>query len=71
MNLCDTCTHVNCPASRKDVEITSDADIIKCNKYLSFLDKMKDTTIEEQQGINTYVDSISHNTGINFFDYLD
>lgn len=33
MNLCDTCTHINCPASRKDVEITSDADIIKCNKY--------------------------------------
>ena len=37
----------------------------------TFLDKMKDTTTEEQKGINDYVNSISHDTGINFFDYLD
>lgn len=41
------------------------------NLNLSFLDKMRDATTEEQEGINTYVDSISHNTGINFFDYLN
>lgn len=41
------------------------------NLDLSFLDKMRNTTIEEQKGINVYIDSISHNTGINFFDYLD
>ena len=41
------------------------------NLDLSFLDKMRDTTTEEQEGINTYINSISHNTGINFFDYLD
>ena len=41
------------------------------NLDLSFLDKMRNATIEEQKGINTYINSISHNTGINFFDYLD
>ena len=41
------------------------------NLDLSFLDEMRDTTTEEQEGINTYINSISHNTGINFFDYLD
>ena len=41
------------------------------NLDLSFLDKMRDTTVEEQEGINTYINSISHNTGINFFDCLD
>lgn len=38
---------------------------------LSFLDEMRDTTTEEQEGINTYINSISHNTGINFFDCLN
>lgn len=41
------------------------------NLNLSFLDKMRDATIEERKGINTYIDSISHNTGINFFDCLN
>ena len=41
------------------------------NLDLSFLDEMRDTTIEEQEGINTYINSISHNTGINFFDCLN
>lgn len=41
------------------------------NLDLSFLDKMRDTTTEEQEGINTYINSISHNTGINFFDCLN
>ena len=40
------------------------------NLDLSFLDEMRDATIEEQKGINTYVDSISHDIGINFFDCL-
>lgn len=37
---------------------------------LSFLNKMRNTTTEEQKGINAYIDSISYDTGINFFDYL-
>ncbi len=41
------------------------------NLNLSFLDKMRDATTEEQEGINIYINSISHNTEINFFDYLD
>lgn len=41
------------------------------NLDLSFLDEMRDTTTEEQEGINTYINSISHNTGINFFDCLN
>ena len=41
------------------------------NLDLSFLDKMRNVTIEEQKGINVYIDSISYNTGINFFDCLD
>ena len=41
------------------------------NLDLSFLDKMRNATIEEQKGINVYINSISHNTGINFFNYLD
>lgn len=41
------------------------------NLDLSFLDEMRDATTEEQEGINVYVDSISHNTGINFFDCLE
>jgi hypothetical protein len=40
------------------------------NLDLSFLDEMRDATTEEREGINVYVDSISHNTGINFFDCL-
>ena len=32
---------------------------------------MRDATIEEQKGINAYVNSISHDTGINFFNYLE
>ncbi len=40
------------------------------NLDLSFLNEMRDTTPEEQKGINTYINSISHNTGINFFDYI-
>ena len=40
------------------------------NLDLSFLDEMRDATTEEQEGINVYVNSISHNTGINFFDCL-
>ncbi len=32
---------------------------------------MRDATTEEQKGINAYVNSISHNTGINFFNYLE
>lgn len=38
---------------------------------LSFLDKMKNITTEEQKDINAYINSISHDTGINFFDCLD
>lgn len=40
------------------------------NLDLSFPDKMRDATIEEQKGINVYVNSISHNTEINFFNYI-
>lgn len=40
------------------------------NLDLSFLDEMRDATTEEQEGINVYVDSISHDTGINLFDYI-
>ena len=40
------------------------------NLDLSFLDEMRDATTEEQEGINTYVDSISHDTKINFFNYI-
>lgn len=40
------------------------------NLDLSFLDEMRDATTEEQEGINAYVNSISHDTGINFFDCL-
>ena len=40
------------------------------NLDLSFLDEMRDATTEEQEGINAYVDSISHDTGINFFNYI-
>lgn len=40
------------------------------NLDLSFLDEMRDATTEEQKGINAYIDSISHNTEINFFDYI-
>jgi hypothetical protein len=32
---------------------------------------MRDATTEEQKGINAYVNSISYNTGINFFNYLE
>ena len=38
---------------------------------LSFLDEIRNATTEEQKGINDYVDSISHNTEINLFDYLN
>lgn len=41
------------------------------NLDLSFLDEMRDATTEEQEDVNAYVDSISHDTGINFFDYLE
>lgn len=41
------------------------------NLDLSFLDEMRDTTTEEQESINTYINSISHNIGINFFDCLN
>lgn len=41
------------------------------NLDLSFLGEMRDATTEEQEDINAYVDSISHDTGINFFDYLE
>jgi len=37
---------------------------------LSFLDEMRDATTEEQEGINAYVNNISHDTGIIFFDYI-
>ena len=40
------------------------------NLDLSFLDEMRDATTEEQEGINAYVDGISHDTGINFFDCI-
>ena len=40
------------------------------NLDLSFLDEMRDATTEEQEGINAYVDSISHDTKINFFNYI-
>lgn len=40
------------------------------NLDLSFLDEIRDATAEEQEGINTYVNSISHDTGINFFNYI-
>lgn len=40
------------------------------NLDLSFLNEMRDTTPEEQKGINIYIDTISHDTGINFFDYI-
>lgn len=40
------------------------------NLDLSFPDKMRDATTEEQKGINVYVNSISHNTEINFFNYI-
>lgn len=52
------------------IKSTKDELIVKYDSLdLSFLDKMRDTTTEEQEGINAYVDSISHNTEINFFDY--
>lgn len=54
------------------IKSTKDELITKYDSLdLSFLDKMKDVTTEEQKDINAYVNSISHDTGINFFDYLD
>lgn len=54
------------------IKSTKDGLVAKYDSLdLSFLDEMRDATTEEQEGINTYVDSISHNTGINFFDYLN
>ena len=41
------------------------------NLDLSFLDEMRDATTEEQEGVNAYINSISHDTGINFFNYLE
>lgn len=41
------------------------------NLDLSFLDEMRDATTKEQEGINAYIDSISYDTGINFFDCLE
>lgn len=41
------------------------------NLDLSFLDEMRDVTTKEQEGINAYIDSISYDTGINFFDCLE
>lgn len=32
---------------------------------------MREPTDEEREGIQEYIDSISVDTGINFFDYLD
>lgn len=54
------------------IKSTKDELIAKYDSLdLSFLDKMKDVTTEEQKDINAYVNSISHDTGINFFDYLN
>lgn len=33
--------------------------------------EMRDTTPEEQASINTYIKSISKDTGVNIFDLLD
>ena len=53
------------------IKPTKDGLVAKYDSLdLSFLDKMRDTTIEEQKDINDYINSISQNTGINFFDYL-
>ena len=53
------------------IKSTKDGLVAKYdNLDLSFLDEMRDATTEEQEGINAYVDSISHNTGINLFDCL-
>lgn len=54
------------------IKSTKDGLVAKYDSLdLSFLDEMRDATTEEQKGINDYVDSISHNTEINFFDYLE
>lgn len=53
------------------IELTKDGIVATYDSLdLSLLDEMRDTTTEEQKSINTYVDNISHDTGINFFDYI-
>lgn len=53
------------------IESTKDGIVATYDSLdLSFLNEMRDTTTEEQKSINTHVDNISHNTGINFFDYI-
>lgn len=53
------------------IKSTKDGLVAKYNSLdLSFLDEMRDATTEEQEDINAYVNSISHDTGINFFDCI-
>ena len=42
-----------------------------CKKNIGQIIKSTKDGLVEQKGINDYVDSISHNTEINFFDYLE
>lgn len=46
--------------------------IVKANSQLDIKNKiMRDATKEEQDSVNNYINNISEDTGINFYDILN